>query len=126
MNGAFINQVLADGVVILHLAFILFVMFGGLLVIFWPKVVWLHIPCVIWGILIELTGYICPLTPLENFLRTKGGQTPYSSDFVIHYLEPIIYPEGLTRELQLIFGVLVILVNVMVYGKLFLMRKRRG
>jgi len=118
--------VLADGVVILHLAFILFVMFGGLLVIFWPKVVWLHIPCVIWGILIELTGYICPLTPLENFLRTKGGQTPYSSDFVIHYLEPIIYPEGLTRELQLIFGVLVILVNVMVYGKLFLMRKRRG
>jgi hypothetical protein len=126
VTGAYINQVLADGVVILHLAFILFVMLGGILVVFWPKVVWLHIPCIIWGILIELTGYICPLTPLENFLRTKGRLPPYSGDFVIHYVEPIIYPEGLTRGLQLIFGVLVILVNVMVYGMLFMMRKRRG
>ena len=126
MTVAFVYHMLADVVVVLHLAFIIFVMLGGILVIFMPKVVWLHIPCVIWGIAIELTGWICPLTPLENLLRVQGGEAPYSGDFVIRFLEPIIYPEGLTRELQVFFGVLVISVNVVVYGYLFLMRKRQG
>jgi Protein of Unknown function (DUF2784) len=117
---------IADVVVVLHLAFIIFVMFGGTLVFFLPKVIWLHIPCVIWGIAIELTGWICPLTPLENLFRVQGGEVPYSGDFVIHSLESIIYPQGLTRELQIFFGVLVISVNVIVYGNLYLMRKRQG
>ena len=126
MTAAFVYHMIADVVVVLHLAFIIFVMLGGILVFFLPKVIWLHIPCVIWGIAIELTGWICPLTPLENLLRVQGGEVSYSGDFVIHSLESIIYLEGLTRELQIFFGVLVISVNIVVYGNLYLMRKRQG
>ncbi len=126
MKSIFIFWVLADAVVYLHLAFILFVILGGILVTFRPKVLWLHIPCVIWGMVIELAGFICPLTPLENYLRVQARQTPYSGDFVIHYIEPIIYPEGLTRELQIVLGLMVVMVNAFVYGSLFLRKKRPG
>ena len=125
MTGTFIYQVLADGVVILHLFFIVFVILGGMLVLVQPKIIWLHIPCVIWGILIELTGGICPLTPLELYLRSRAGESTYTGDFVFHYIEPIIYPEGLTRELQILFSALVIMVNVVVYGWLFLLHKKK-
>lgn len=120
-----IYQIFADGVVVLHLAFILFVVLGGMLVVFMPKVIWLHIPCVIWGVVIELTGGICPLTPFENYLRTKAGQPVYPGDFVVHYIEPIIYPANLTRELQVIFSLGVILINLVVYSCLLLTRRRK-
>ncbi|HOO39465.1 MAG TPA: DUF2784 domain-containing protein [Deltaproteobacteria bacterium] len=125
MTGTCIYQVLADGVVILHLFFIVFVILGGMLVLVRPKIIWLHIPCVIWGILIELTGGICPLTPLELYLRTKTGESAYTGDFVIHYIEPIIYPGGLTRELQILFSIAVIMVNTAVYTWVFLRHKKK-
>jgi hypothetical protein len=75
---------------------------------------------------IELAGFICPLTPLENYLRVQARQTPYSGDFVIHYIEPVIYPAGLTRELQIVLGLMVVMVNAFVYGFLFLRKKRLG
>jgi hypothetical protein len=125
VNETLLCQLLADFIVVIHAAFILFVLFGGISVIFWPKAVWVHLPSVIWGIVIELTGWICPLTPLENSLRAGAGKAPYAGDFVIHYLEPVIYPEGLTRNLQFVFGALVFLLNAVLYGYFFLIRDRR-
>jgi hypothetical protein len=120
-----ICQILADSVVVFHLVFILFVVLGGILVVFQPRIIWIHIPCVVWGIIIELTGGVCPLTPLENYLRTKAGQPVYTNDFVIHYIEPIVYPANLTRELQIIFSLVVILVNAAAYGCFFVVRRRK-
>ncbi|WP_374086263.1 DUF2784 domain-containing protein [Methylomicrobium lacus] len=110
------NQLLADLVVVLHFGFILFVIFGGLLVLKWPKLIWLHLPAAIWGALIEFAGWICPLTYLENRLRSaSGGQ--YASDFIEHYIMPIIYPSGLTREIQIGLGTVVIALNLLIYAK---------
>jgi hypothetical protein len=126
VSSIFYHQLLADGVVILHLLFILFVVLGGIMTLVWPKVIWVHIPCVFWAIIIELTGMICPLTPLENELRSRAGQGVYSGDFVIHYLEPLIYLEGLTRQLQIILGVMAALINMIVYSWIYLRWKQRG
>ena len=125
MTSAFYYQLLAEGVVVLHLFFILFVVLGGILTLVWPKVIWVHIPCVLWAIIIELTGKICPLTPLENELRIRAGQGIYSGDFVIHYIEPMIYLEGLTRQLQIILGVMAALVNMMMYTLIYLRKKQK-
>lgn len=111
-----IASLAADFVVFLHLLFILFVVFGGLLVLKWPNVAWLHIPAAVWGTLIEFCGWICPLTPLENTLRSAGDHGAYTGGFIDNYLMPIIYPPGLTRELQWILGGAVVLVNTLVYG----------
>jgi hypothetical protein len=111
-----VYQCLADGVVVLHLAFILFVVLGGLAIPAWPRTAWVHLPCVFWGAMVELAGWICPLTPLENLLRGRAGQGPYEGDFVIRLIEPVIYPHWLTREIQLVLGTLVVLVNLCVYG----------
>jgi len=116
----------ADVVVLLHLAFILFVAVGGLLVLRWPRVAWVHLPAVVWGALIELAGWICPLTPLENRLRAAAGDVAYTGGFIDRYIMPIVYPDGLTRDMQLALGVAVIAVNLVVYGSLVLRRKRRG
>lgn len=113
-----VYALLADGVVLLHLAFIAFVLLGGLLLPARRWVVWLHAPCVVWGVWIELTGGICPLTPLENFLRRRAGEAAYGGDFVFHLVEALVYPAGLTPVWQVAFGVLVILVNLVVYGRL--------
>jgi hypothetical protein len=110
------NRLLADFIVLFHLAFILFVLFGGLLVLKWKRLVWLHLPAFAWGVLIEFVGWWCPLTPWENALRMSGGETPYQSGFIEHYILPIIYPPGLTREVQIVLGAVVILVNTGVYG----------
>ena len=104
-------------------AFILFVISGGFLVIRWRWIIWLHIPCAIWGALIEFTGWICPLTPWENSLRIAAGSSGYSGGFIEHYILPIIYPSGLTRELQIIFGTIVISINIIAYVLVFLKRK---
>jgi len=110
------NPILADLIVALHFGFILFVSLGGLLVLKWPKLMWLHLPAAIWGASIEFAGWICPLTSLENRLRSaSGGQ--YASDFIEHYLMPIIYPAGLTREIQIGLGIAVIVLNLLIYAK---------
>ena len=109
-------SMLADLIVVLHFIFVLFVMFGGLLVIRWPKIVYLHLPAAVWGTLIEFTGWICPLTPLENSLRAKAGAAGYHGGFVEHYLLPALYPSALTRTIQLLLGSLVLLLNLAIYA----------
>jgi hypothetical protein len=111
-----IYRALAELVLVVHLAFVLFVVMGGLLVLRWPSIAFIHVPAAIWGVFIEYTGGICPLTPLENFLRQRGGQAGYSGGFIDHYIQPLLYPVGLTRGAQLVLGSLALLVNVGAYG----------
>ncbi|MEW6519711.1 MAG: DUF2784 domain-containing protein [Thermodesulfobacteriota bacterium] len=115
----------ADLLVIIHLLFIVFVITGGFLALRWPRLTYLHIPAAMWGALIEFQGWICPLTPLEQQLRQAGGQSAYSGGFVEHYVEPVVYPAGLTREMQIIFGFMVVTINLLAYTWL-LMRWRRA
>jgi hypothetical protein len=109
----------ADAVLFLHLAFIVFVVIGGLLAIWRRGVLFIHLPAALWGVFVELTGRVCPLTSLENTFRIKAGYAGYSKSFVEHYLLGIIYPEGLTREVQYFLGALVVVVNVAIYLWLF-------
>jgi hypothetical protein len=111
-----ITSLLADAVLLLHLAFIVFVAAGALLLWRWPRIAWLHVPAVLWGAYAELSGTICPLTPLENGLRAAAGEQGYAGDFVGHYLLALIYPQGLTREVQLLIGAGVALVNLTLYA----------
>lgn len=108
----------ADALVLVHLAFILFVMLGGLLVWRWPRLCWLHVPAVAWGIMVEALHLTCPLTPWENQLRRAAGDAGYTGSFVEHYLLPVIYPAGLTPQIQLVLAALVVLFNASVYGVL--------
>jgi hypothetical protein len=119
-----IYRALADLVLVVHLAFVVFVVLGGLLVLRWPWVAYLHIPAAIWGIFIEYSGGICPLTPLENSLRQSGGQAGYSGGFINHYIQPVLYPAGLTRGTQLVLGSLALLVNLGAYGLVIARMKR--
>lgn len=119
-----IYALLADVVVVLHLAFVIFVVLGGVLVLRWKRIAWVHLPAAVWGALIEFGGWICPLTPLENWLRVRGGGTAYTSGFVERYILPVLYPAALTRELQLVLGGLVIAINVTVYA--IVLRRVRG
>jgi Protein of Unknown function (DUF2784) len=111
-------RVAADAVVFLHLVFIVFVVFGGLVVLRWRWLMALHLPAVTWGAVVELLHLYCPLTPLENALRERAGELGYSGDFVEHYLIPLIYPSGLTPQIQLWLGAGVVLINLGVYGGL--------
>lgn len=104
-----------DTIVVLHLGFVAFVLLGALLLLKWPKLIWLHLSALCWGILVELNGWLCPLTPLENYLREKAGLGMYHGDFVMHYLMPVLYPAGLTRGTQITFGFIVIAVNFATY-----------
>jgi len=117
---------LADLVLLLHAAFIVFVLLGGLLVWRWRWLIWLHIPAVIWGILIEVQGWLCPLTPLENRLRRAAGNDGYQTGFIDHYLAPLIYPAGLTPAIQLLLAGVVLLVNVVIYALLWRAWRRRS
>jgi Protein of Unknown function (DUF2784) len=107
---------LAALVVALHAAFALFAAFGSLLVVRRVHLAWLHVPCAIWAAYVELAGRTCPLTPLENVLRNRAGLDGYSSDFIARYVFPVLYPEGLTREAQVVLGSAVVAMNVAVYG----------
>lgn len=91
-------------------------MFGGLLALRRASIAWLHLPCAAWGILIELIGWRCPLTPLENYLRTTGGSTGYETGFIEHYVAPLVYPAGLTPGIQYLLAAIVLLVNLLIYG----------
>ena len=119
-------HLLADVVVVIHLAFVLFALLGALLVIRWRKIIYVHLPAAVWAIWIEISGRICPLTPLENWMRLKGGETGYSGDFVGHYLLPLLYPAGLTREVQFVLGGVVVGLNMIIYGYILFARKRGG
>ena len=105
----------ADIVVVVHFAFVLFVVLGGLLVLKWRSLAWVHVPAVIWGVLIEYAGWICPLTPLEQRLRSATGAS-YNESFTAHYILPILYPEALTRSLQLVLGTAVLALNAALYA----------
>jgi uncharacterized protein DUF2784 len=118
------SGLLADALVVLHLLFVAFVGVGGLLVLRWPRVAWIHLPAAAWGIGIELAGAICPLTPLEQELRRRAGESAYQGDFVSHYLLPVLYPSGLTREAQLGLAALVLGGNLAIYA--VVLRRRRS
>jgi hypothetical protein len=109
-------QVLADLVLLIHFAFIVFVLFGGFLVIWWRWIQWVHLPAAVWGAALEFGGWFCPLTPLENRLRQAGGEAGYTGGFIEHYALPVIYPAGLTPGIQFTMGVIVILINFLAYG----------
>lgn len=115
----------AAGVLLLHLAFVLFVVFGALLLVRWPRLAWLHLPAAAWGFFIELTGRLCPLTTLEKLLRVRAGLSGYGESFVEHYLLRLIYPGSLTREMQLGLAVGVVTINVLLYGWAFLLPRLR-
>ena len=111
-----IYRVLADLVLVVHLGFVVFVVLGGWFVVRWPRLAWVHVPAAVWGVLIEYAGWICPLTPLENSFRMKGGGAGYGGGFVEHYLLPTLYPAGLTRSTQLVLGSVVLLLNLAAYA----------
>lgn len=116
--------ILADLVLGIHFAFVLFVALGGLLALRWPRVAWAHVPAALWGAFIEFSGGICPLTPLENELRIRGGEAGYAGDFIGRYVFALMYPEGLTRTSQVALGSLVVIANVVIYGRLLRLRRK--
>lgn len=122
MTGAY--GFLADAVVVLHLAFLLFVAVGGFLVLRWPTLGWIHVPAAVWGAAIEFGGWICPLTPLENRFRLRAGGAGYGGGFIEEYLLPVLYPGDLTREIQVALGVLVLVLNGAIYLRLWRGRRR--
>ena len=118
-------RALAETVVLAHFGFVLFVVIGGLLVLRWRRVAWAHVPAAAWGVLVEWSGWVCPLTPLEDWLRVKAGGVSYEGGFIAHYLMPVLYPVGLTRERQLALGVVVVVVNALIYSWLVRARVSR-
>jgi hypothetical protein len=119
------HHLIVDLLLVLHAGFIVFVVFGGLLVFRRPHLAWLHVPAAAWGAAVELAGLRCPLTLLENHFRSAAGMSVYTDDFVTHYLVAFIYPAGLTPVWQLVLGVGVIAINAAVYGSLLARRHRR-
>lgn len=115
---------LADLVVLLHVCFVLFVVLGGFLSLRWPRLIWVHAPAAIWGVVVEYAGFICPLTPLEIALRNRAGQPGYPGGFIEYYVESLLYPTGLTREVQIALGTVALLANAMVYC--YVLRRKTG
>jgi len=111
--------ILADLVVLFHALFVLFVVFGGLTVLRWQRLAWLHLPAAVWGVAIELGGCVCPLTYLENYFRRLGGESGYSGTFIKQYLEPLLYPLGLTEHSQQLLGLVAFFVNFAIYARLW-------
>lgn len=117
-------RLVADLLLLLHAGFVVFVVLGGLLVLRWPRVAFIHLPCAAWGAGIEFLGGVCPLTPLENHYRRLAGADGYAGGFVEHYVFALLYPDGLTRGVQYALGVLVLLVNLAIYA--WAWRRRRS
>jgi hypothetical protein len=110
------ERLAADALLLAHFAFVAFVALGGTLVLRWPKLAWVHVPAALWGALVELLGWVCPLTPLEVALRRAAGDAGYSGGFIEHYLVAALYPQSLTRDIQFALGMAVVVVNVAIYG----------
>jgi hypothetical protein len=110
---------LADLVLLVHAAFVLFVMLGSLAVLRRPRLAWVHLPAIAWGVFVELSGRVCPLTPLENALRSRGGEAGYSGGFIEHYIVSVLYPPGLTRPTQWMLGAIVLVLNGAAYWLLY-------
>ena len=119
-------SLLADLVMLVHGLFVLFVVCGGLAVLRWPRLARIHLPAAAWGIVIELGGWVCPLTYLENHWRRLAGESGYAGSYIRHYLEPVLYPLGLTRTAQVLLGVLALLLNLAVYAVLLRRLRRTG
>ena len=119
-----LDRLLADAVVVFHLLFIAFAVAGGLLVMRWRRLMWVHLPVVAWAVLVEVMNWPCPLTPLENHFRRRGGDAGYPGGFVEHYIWPVVYPEGLTDRTQFYIGGFVFVVNVAAYAVVFARRRR--
>jgi hypothetical protein len=119
-----IYSIAADSILLLHLAFTLFTVFGGLLVLRRPSLLWVHLVTVSWGVAIEWADWICPLTPLENFLRERGGEAGYAGGFIEHYVALLLYPENLTIELRYLLGLGLVAANLLIYGYVFWVRRR--
>jgi hypothetical protein len=120
-----IHRLAADAVLLLHLGFILFVLLGGVLAVRWRWAPLLHLPAAAWGVYIELSGGLCPLTPLENRLRIAAGDAGYAGGFIEHYLLALIYPAGLTQDVQYVLAAIVVGVNALAYGWVWRRRRRR-
>ena len=117
-------RLLSDVVVLLHLVFILFAVLGGIFVIWWRRILWLHLPAVAWAAWIEFSGGICPLTYLENWLLVKSGLGGYHGDFITHYIMPVVYPPNLTRQIQITMAAGVIIVNIVIYAFVIINRRK--
>jgi hypothetical protein len=113
------HQLAAITIAILHLAFILFVLFGAILVLRWRWVMWIHLPAAVWGVLIEFFGWWCPLTKWENYFLRQAGRAGYDTGFLAHYIMPIIYPAGLTRTHEIVIGAFVLILNSGIYMRVF-------
>ena len=120
-----LDRIAADGLVLFHLLYILFVLFGGLLVLKWRPLIWVHLPAAVWGVLVEALHLTCPLTQWENLMRQAAGQTGYGGGFIEHYVWLVIYPAGLTPAIQWVLGSVVLAINVVVYLRLFRLWKLR-
>jgi hypothetical protein len=121
-----LERIAADAVLLLHFAFVLFVVFGGALLLRWPKLAWIHLPAAVWATLVELNGWICPLTPLEVELRRASGEAGYAGDFLEHYIVALLYPEGLTRAIQIALAIVVVAINAAIYAAVLRSRRHRG
>jgi len=117
-------ELFANLTLIIHFTFILFVIFGGLLFFIFSKIIYIHLPALLWGIYIELTNSVCPLTYLENWFLYKAELTTYSNSFINYYLFPIIYPGGLNNEIQIYLGMLLVVINILIYGLIYKNFKR--
>ena len=117
-------RLLAGLLVLFHTGFVLFAVLGGLVVLRWPRLAWVHLPAAAWGAWVEFTSTVCPLTPLESHLRRLGGEAGYSGGFIAHYLQPVLYPAGLSPRVQVVLGIFVVLLNVAAY--LLVWRRRSG
>lgn len=107
---------LADLVVVVHSLFVCFVVLGGFLALRWRRLVWIHVPAAVWGVAIEYGGWICPLTPMEQWLRVRGGEAGHAGGFIDHYIMPYLYPVGLTNRVQWVLGTFALGVNVIAYS----------
>jgi hypothetical protein len=116
---------LADAVMLVHFAFVLFVMFGSLFVLRWPWMAWIHAPAVSWGLTVEMAGLVCPLTPLESRLRLLGGESGYTEDFLSHWLLMVLYPDFLTRRLQIVLGTSLLVLNCSLYAWILIRHRNR-
>lgn len=105
----------ADAVMLVHFAFVLFVMLGGIAAWRWPRMAWLHLPALAWGVLVTVMRWVCPLTPLEQRLREAAGQASYEGGFIAHYIEPLVYPQELPWSIKLFLAALLLAFNVALY-----------